>query len=279
MKSGVLTLVCPDRRGIVSPVFSFLCEIGANITEMDQHSTEVTGGTFFMRVAFSFEQGEVDYDGFVSEFGGVVAGMEATWRIFDDAVKLKMGILVSKHEHCLINLLFRVMKDEIGIEVPFVISNHEDVGGIVAAFGVPFFHVPSRSGDRRESEILDLVKNSEGLILARYMQILSPDFLSQYGRDIINIHHSFLPSFKGADPYQQAFDRGVKIIGATGHFVTEDLDEGPIISQEVTHVTHRDGAARMRQVGRDVERVVLAEAVRLYAEHRVFRYGNKTIVF
>jgi formyltetrahydrofolate deformylase len=278
-----LVVVCPDRPGIVAAVSGFLFDRGANITDSAQHSTDPDGGTFFMRMEFVLDvaaQARTELEAaFAREIGGRFA---MDWRFSYSAERRRIAILVSRFDHCLVDLLSRWRRDELGGDVVLVVSNHPDVEETVRSFGVPFEHVPIVPGGKAEAEerLLELLAGHVDLVvLARYMQILSADFLSRIAAPVINIHHSFLPAFVGADPYRQALERGVKIIGATAHYATEDLDEGPIIEQDVARVSHRQGLADVRRVGRDIERTVLARAVTWHIEDRVIVHGNKTFVF
>jgi formyltetrahydrofolate deformylase len=281
MSSARLLVSCPDRPGIVAAISSFLFERGANILDSAQHSTDPADGTFFLRMEFQLEQ----FDMLRSELEGafdreVGRRFSMEWRL--SSGRKKFAILVSRHQHCLLDLIWRWRGDELGAEVVGVISNHRDLASDVAVLGVPFTHVPVESARKAEAEakLLALLQGKvDFLVLARYMQILSPAFLERIGVPIINIHHSFLPAFVGADPYRRAYDRGVKIIGATAHYVTEELDEGPIIEQDVQRVSHRLGVAELKRVGRDIERTVLSRAVLWHSEDRVIVDGRKTFVF
>ena len=281
--SARLVVVCPDRPGIVAAVSSFLFEWGANITDSAQHSTDPEEGTFFMRMEFCLDGLDEVRAKFEEAFEREVAerfGME--WRCSFGAERRRVAILVSRYDHCLLDLLWRWRRDELGAEVVVVVSNHPDLEETVRSFGLPFEHVPVEPGRKGEAEerMLELLAGRvELVVLARYMQILSGDFLRRVDAPVINIHHSFLPAFVGADPYRRALERGVKIIGATAHFVTEDLDEGPIIEQDVERVSHRQGVAELERIGRDIERTVLSRAVRWQLEDRVIVHGNKTFVF
>lgn len=279
-----LLVSCPDKRGIVAAVSQFLFNHNANIISSDQHSTDPEGGRFFMRQEFSLEGLDMTRPQFEKAFSEVVAqpfGME--WSLSYATEPKRMAILCSKYDHCLLDVLWRVRRGEFDCETTMVISNHSDLASDVKAFDIPYHLVPSQKGsDKTESEqkILELLKGqADFVVLARYMQILSADFLAQLGIPVINIHHSFLPAFIGANPYKSAFQRGVKIIGATAHYVTADLDEGPIIEQDISRVTHRDDVKALTRVGRDIERAVLARAVKAHLEDRVLVYQNKTVVF
>lgn len=282
MTQTVLLIQCPDRKGIVARVSEFVFRHDANILSSDQHSTDPEGGWFFMRLVFALDERRVPRAEFERDWGPVAEALGAAWRIHYDDELLRMGVLVSKLDHCLFDLLYRQRSGEIRVAIPIVISNHTECRDLVERYGIPFHHVPMGEGDRRDGErrMLELTRGStDFLVLARYMRVLSREFLDGYGRDIINIHHSFLPSFKGADPYRQAYDRGVKIIGATAHFVTEDLDEGPIIEQMVERVYYKDTVEDLKRKGRNLEKMALANAIHAYVEHRIIRYAQKTVVF
>jgi formyltetrahydrofolate deformylase len=276
-----LLITCPDRPGIVAAVSRFLFESGANITRSDQYSTDPEGGTFFLRMEFTLA--EEQRLGLAERFGLAVAEPFAmTWRLWDASTPKRVAILVSRDGHCLHDLLWRWSQDDLHCEMVGVISNHEDWRADVEAFGLPYHCVPVGPGKKpvAEARMLELLEGSCDLIvLARYMQILSGAFLDRVGVPIINIHHSFLPAFAGAAPYQKAKERGVKLIGATAHYVTEELDAGPIIEQDVVRVTHQDSVAALTRRGADIERLVLARAVGWHCEDRVLRHGNTTVVF
>jgi formyltetrahydrofolate deformylase len=278
-----MLISCPDRPGIVAAVSQFLFAQGANIVEADQHSTDPAGGMFFMRVAFDLpgfaERGEA----LAAAFAPVAAAFAMRWRWAAERPRRRIAVFASREGHCLIELLWRWRSGELPGDVAVVVSNHPDLEEAVAPFGVPFHHVPVEPGARQAAERrqLDAVDRAgaELIVLARYMQILSPAFVDQHPGRIINIHHSFLPAFAGRDPYRQAHDRGVKIIGATAHYVTAELDAGPIIEQDVQRVTHRDDPASLRRVGRQIERLVLARAVTWHLEDRVLVHAGRTVVF
>jgi formyltetrahydrofolate deformylase len=277
-----LLIGCADRPGIVAGVSGFLFERGANIVSSQQYSTDPTGGRFFLRTEFFLEdlqERQRFQEGFAAE---VAARFEMDWHIRWWGERQRLAILVSHHDHCLFDLLWRWRRGELDAEIVAVISNHRDLEDETVAAGVAFHHVPvEHDGKERAQEaMLALLKgNAELLVLARYMQILSGDFLERVGMPVINIHHSFLPAFAGADPYRRARERGVKLIGATAHYVTEQLDDGPIIDQDVVRVDHRQSARDLERVGRDVERLVLARAVSLHLDDRVIVDGQRTIVF
>ncbi len=277
-----LLISCPDRSGIVSTVSSFLYEYNGNILESDQHSTNQNDCTFFMRISFAEEGFQLSSSELETAFKSIAEQFHMQWSIHYSRQRKHVGILVSKYDHCLVDLLWRWKMDELAMEIPFIISNHPDLEPLAAMYGIPYHYFPVKRATREadEQKMLDFIGDRvDFLILARYMQILEPSFIEAYPQRIINIHHSFLPAFIGASPYNQAFQRGVKLIGATAHYVTNKLDEGPIIAQDVIHCDHRDAVDDLIRKGRDVERLVLAEAVRLHTSDRVLAYENKTIVF
>ena len=280
---GRLIVSCPDRPGIIAAVSRFLHEHGANIVESDQYSTDPEGGSFFLRTVFhraglSAMRGDLE-----RRFAAEVARPFAMeWAFSPAGVPKRAAIMVSRHDHCLLDLLWRAGREELDLDVGLVISNHADLAEAVRGFGVPYVHIPvspetKAEAERRQVELL--AGNFDVIVLARYMQILSGAFLDAVGVPVINIHHSFLPAFAGAEPYQRARARGVKLIGATAHYATEDLDEGPIIEQDVVRVTHRLTAEELERRGADVERSVLARAVQWHCEDRVLRDRERTVVF
>jgi formyltetrahydrofolate deformylase len=276
-----LVVSCADRRGIVAAVSGFLLEAGANILRSDQYSSDPSGGTFFLRMEFTLPGGE--RAAMAERFGLLVAQrFEMTWRIWEAASPKRIAVMVSRYDHALQELLWRWRRDELGGEIVSVISNHDDLRGAVESFGLPYHHVPVEKGAKPEAEARHLellVGGCDLVVLARYMQILSGDFLERVGVPVINIHHSFLPAFAGAGPYERAKERGVKLIGATAHYVTEELDAGPIIEQDVVRVDHRDDVGLLVERGADVERSVLARAVRWHCEDRVIAHAGTTVVF
>ncbi|QMW22366.1 formyltetrahydrofolate deformylase [Sandaracinobacteroides saxicola] len=277
----VLTLSCPDRRGIVAAVAGFLSEALCNIIDSAQFGNAETQ-RFFMRVSFADEAAR-GLTGLRRAFAGVAARFGMEWGIHDCAAKLPLLIMASRAGHCLNDLLFRVSIGALPVTVVAIVSNHQDMAGLAATHGVPFHHVPVGPGNKPEAEArlraIHQDSGAAGIVLARYMQVLSGEFCAAMPGRIINIHHSFLPSFKGARPYHQAHARGVKLIGATAHYVTTDLDEGPIIEQEVARVDHGMSADTLAALGRDLETLVLARAVKWHAENRVLMDGSKTVVF
>ncbi len=272
-----------DQPGIIAALSAMVTRVGGNIVAFDQYSDDPTGGAYFCRVVFHRPNFAVDRPSIEAEIGETLAGFDLQWSLTDQSVPKRMAILSSKQDHCLLDLLWRHRRGDLPVTVPMVVSNHTTSAEDVRSFNVPFFHVPSTPGPDKsasEAEILKLlVGNVDFVVLARYMQILSSDFLEKLGVPVINIHHSFLPAFIGAEPYKKAKERGVKLIGATSHYVTTDLDEGPIIEQDTIRVTHADTAAELARRGADVERQVLSRAVLWHAQDRVIRHGNHTIVF
>jgi formyltetrahydrofolate deformylase len=277
-----LLITCADRSGIVQAVSSFLYHHGANITALDQYATDVQGGTYFMRVEFALDRLQDSREVIQRAFADTVARQyHMHWQMSLVSEVKKVGILVSKYDHALLELLWRWSRGLLPCHITHVVSNHEDLRAAVEGFGVPFTVVPVTKDNKPEAEaqIHALFAGNDLVVLARYMQILSADFVDRWPMKIINIHHSFLPAFVGADPYRQAYDKGVKLIGATAHYVTADLDQGPIIEQNVERVSHRYSVEDLRELGEDVERNVLTRAVRWHLEDRVIVHGNKTIVF
>jgi formyltetrahydrofolate deformylase len=288
MAEYVLTLSCPDRVGIVHAVAAYLHQAGCNVLDSQQFADRTVEGSsrFFMRVHVeTLPPAPASADGLHSGFTPVAAEFGLDWELHDVAVRPRVLIMVSKAGHCLNDLLYRRAAESLRIDIPLVVGNHRDLEPLATAHGVAFEHVPvdrePLSVQRAEGRVLDLVSelSIDFVVLARYMRILSPDLCAKMAGRIINIHHSFLPSFKGARPYQQAHAHGVKLIGATAHYVTADLDEGPIIEQEVARVDHTSSPEDLAAIGRDAERVALARAVRWHAEHRVLRHGRRTVIF
>jgi formyltetrahydrofolate deformylase len=281
--TGRLLVRCEDRPGIVAAVSRFLFERGANIAQSDQYSTDPEGGTFFLRMVFHLRGLSASTEEIERQFAAEVGdrfGM--TWSLHDAARPKRVAVMVSRLDHALLDLLWRWRRQELHLDIGLVISNHADLAGDVAPFGVRFEHIPVTKDSKREAEQrqLELLRGPFDLIvLARYMQILSAEFLDAVGAPVINIHHSFLPAFAGAGPYERAKERGVKLIGATSHYVTENLDAGPIIEQDVIRVSHRDDVQALTRLGADIERTVLARAVRWHCEDRVLVSGDTTVVF
>jgi len=276
-----LVVACHDQPGIVSAVSGFLHANGANIIDSSQHSSDPTGGEFFLRMEFAAtpEATLAVEQHFQSE---VADRLAMTWQVWPSDRPKRMAILVSKVDHCLLDLLWRSRRGDLGAECVVVASNHDTLRTAVEPFGVPFVHIPVPDGGKAEAEeaLLErLAGTCDVVVLARYMQILSGDLLARLGVPVINVHHSLLPAFAGADPYRQARERGVKLIGATAHYVTEALDQGPIIEQDVIRVSHRDDVAALRRSGADIERIVLSRAVQWHCADRVIRHANTTVVF
>jgi formyltetrahydrofolate deformylase len=282
--TAVLLLSCLDQRGIVAAVANFIAEHDGNIVHADQHVDLAPDGRemFFQRVEFELDGFAVARQDLETAFAPVAArfGMDVQLRFTD--VRIPTAIMVSRQPHCLADLLVRWSSGELDCDLRIVIANHPDHAGLCAGLGVPYVHLPvTGDSDDQEAAVLAMLAEHavDLVVLARYMRILSPRAIAAYPNRIINIHHSFLPAFAGANPYRQAHDRGVKLIGATAHYATDDLDEGPIIDQETVRVSHRDDVARLTRAGRDLETVVLARAVRAHLDHRVLVFGHKTIVF
>jgi len=283
MKNTAILLVsCPDRKGIVAGIADFVFQHNGNILHADEHADEESN-LFLTRVEFDPADFDVDISQFPQHFAPIAAKFEMQWRLARSGYRPKMVILVSKHDHCLVDLLYRHHSGELRCEIPLIISNHPDNRPIAEFYRIPY-EVAAFSKDNKaeaEQRIAGLLRARapDFLVLARYMQILSNEFVNEYPNRIINFHHSFLPAFVGAKPYHQAFERGVKLIGATSHYVTEVLDDGPIIEQDVIRISHRDSVDDLLQKGRDLEKVVLSRAVRWHIENRVLLYGKKTVVF
>lgn len=280
--SAILLVTCPDRKGIVSAISEFIASHNGNIIHADEHGDADTR-LFLMRIEFDLAEFDIPPADFGSVFQPVAEKFSMKWRLAQSSYPPKMAVLVSKYDHCLVDLLYRHKSGELNCTIPLIISNHPDNQSTADFYGIPYFVVPAGKADKTESErkILTLLKehNPDFIVLARYMQILSNQFVQQFPSRIINIHHSFLPAFIGAKPYHQAFARGVKLIGATSHYVTEVLDDGPIIEQDVARISHRDSVEDLIQKGRDLEKVVLSRAVRWHIENRILVYGNRTVVF
>lgn len=279
---GCLIVHGPDQPGVVATITSLLARHHANIVSLDQYSDNPEGGAFFQRVVFHRPDLVPALPEIQADLADTLQPFGMQWRLTDRSIPKRMAILASTSDHCLLQLLWAHRRGELPVSIPLVISNHTNVAEDVRGFGIPFFHVPSQGPDKSEAErrILEILKdNVDFVVLARYMQIISEDFLDTVGVPLINIHHSFLPAFIGAAPYRKAHERGVKLIGATSHYVTKDLDEGPIIEQDVTRVNHSMTAADLQARGAYVERAVLARAVQWHAEDRVIQHGKHTIVF
>ena len=281
-QNAVLLLSCPDQPGIVAAVADFVFRHGGNIVDAQQH-TDRTDGVFFQRIEFELAGADLARDQIRPAMTDLVErfDMQCEVRFTDDVPRV--GVLVSREGHCLVDLLARSRRGELTVDIPVVISNHSDQAEVASWFDVPFHHLPVTSETKPEQEhAVEQLLEANGVtlvVLARYMQILSPEFCARWRGRVINIHHSFLPAFSGGRPYHQAHDRGVKLIGVTAHYVTAELDEGPIIDQDVTRVSHRDSVDDLRRRGRDLEVAVLARAVRAHVEHRILVHGRRTVVF
>jgi formyltetrahydrofolate deformylase len=285
--SAILLISCPDQKGEVATIADFVYRHGGNILHADEHADEESG-LFLMRVEFDPKDFDIDLSqkdlaDFSKHFAPIAEKFQMTWRLAQSSQRPRMIILVSKYDHCLVDLLYRHKSGELACDIPLIISNHPDNQAIAHFYKIPYavVSVSKENKNQAEAKLHALIAEHrpDFMVLARYMQILSNDFVNRYPQRIINIHHSFLPAFVGARPYHQAFERGVKLIGATSHYVTEVLDDGPIIEQDVVRVSHRDTVEDLIRKGRDLEKVVLSRAVRWHVENRVLLYGNKTVVF
>ncbi len=280
--TATLLVSCPERKGLVPAVAEFLFSHGGDILQTGQHQDK-DQGQFLMRVQWALDDFDLTPDQFPAAFSTVAARLRMNWRVEYSEVPSRVALFVSREDHCLLDLLHRWRIGELRCEIMMVVSNHEDTRGLAEFHGVPFHYVPVNTADKTEGERKQLQLLDENhidlVVLARYMQIISAEFVARYPNRIINVHHSFLPAFIGPRPYQAANERGVKLIGATSHYVTEELDKGPIIEQDVARVSHQYELADLKEKGRDVERMVLSRAVRWHVEHRILVYGNKTVVF
>jgi len=278
--TAVLLIDCPDRKGLVAAVASLLYRYGANITHADQHQDH-EAGLFFMRVEWALEG--FDLAAFRAEFQTAASELRMQWHLKLMSNVPRVAILVSQHLHCLVDILHRQQAGELACTVPVILSNHDNAEPLARFYGVEFRHIPIKSETKQAAEDeqrrLLSAAGIELVVLARYMQVLSPEFVAEYPRRIINVHHSFLPAFVGARPYHAAFQRGVKLIGATSHYATAALDGGPIIEQDVARISHRDQVEDLIKKGRDIEKAVLSRAIAWHLEHRILCYGNKTVVF
>jgi formyltetrahydrofolate deformylase len=280
-QTATLLISCPDQPGLVAKFANFIYANGGNIIHADQH-TDFDTGLFLTRIEWQLDNFNLPRELIDPAFAAIAQPLEAKWQLhFSDSVP-RISIWVSRQDHCLFDLLWRQKAQELGAEIPLIISNHPDLQPISEQFGADFHHIPITQDNKAEQEVkqLELLRhyNIDLVVLAKYMQIIRPEFIEQFSQ-IINIHHSFLPAFTGAKPYHRAYQRGVKIIGATAHYVKPELDAGPIIEQDVVRINHRDNVADLIRKGKDLERVVLARAVRLHLQHQVLVYGNRTVVF
>ena len=280
--TATLLITCPDAKGIVASIAEFLYQHNANILHADQHQ-DAENNLFLMRVEWDLAGFSIDTSAFESAFASIASRFNMHWQLKLSQHKRRVAIMVSQYDHCLADLLHRHKNGELACEIPLIISNHRDTESLAAFYGIDFHYITVNKDNKKEAEaaqfkLFDDYK-VDLIVLARYMQILSPTFVQRYPQRIINIHHSFLPAFVGAKPYHRAFERGVKLIGATGHYVTEVLDEGPIIEQDIARISHRDQVEDLIQKGRDLERIVLSRAVRWHLDNRILPYANKTVVF
>jgi len=281
--SAILLVSCPDRKGVVATIADFIFRNNGNILFNDEHGDEASN-LFLTRVEFDPAEFAFDLSEFAHRFAAIANEFQMDWRLAHSGDRPRIAILVSRFDHCLQDLLYRHQSGELKCEIPLIVSNHPDNQRIADFYRIPYFVVPVEKDNKREAEQQQIALLREHrcdlVVLARYMQVLSPEFTSAVGsQNLINIHHSFLPAFVGSKPYHQAFKRGVKLIGATAHYVTEVLDDGPIIEQDVVRIYHRDTVEQLIEKGRDLEKVVLSRAVRWHVENRVLLYGNKTVVF
>lgn len=279
--TATLLISCPDQKGLVAKIAGFIYSNGGNIIHADQH-TDFTAGLFLTRIEWQIEGFNLPRDVIEPAFRAIAQPLQANWQLhFSDNLP-RIAIWVSRQDHCLYDLLWRQQAGELNAEIPLILSNHPHLKPIADQFGIDYYHLPITPETKaaQEAQQLELLQKYriDLVVLAKYMQVLSANFVEQFPK-VINIHHSFLPAFAGANPYHRAYERGVKIIGATGHYVTQDLDEGPIIEQDVVRVSHRDQVADLIRKGKDLERMVLARAVRLHLQNRVLVYGNRTVVF
>jgi formyltetrahydrofolate deformylase len=281
-QTATLLVCCPDRKGLVAALAQVLYGHGANILDADQH-TDPVAGQFFQRIKFDLSELRTDRTSLETAIGEVADRFGMSWRLADGTQRARMAIFVSKYDHCLYDLLLRQRSGELAADIPLIISNHADLEPVAAQFEIAFHHLPVTKETKRsqEDKAIELMQaaNVDLVVLARYMQILTEDFLGTYPNQVINIHHSFLPAFMGSKPYHRAYERGVKLIGATAHYATADLDDGPIIEQDVVRSSHKDSVEDLVRKGRDLEKLVLARAVRWHLDDRILVYDNKTVVF
>ena len=280
--TATLLITCPDAKGIVAAIADFLYQHNANILHADQHQ-DAENNLFLMRVEWDVANFNLAENDFEPAFAPIASKFNMHWQLKLSQHKTRVAIMVSQYDHCLADLLHRHKSGELACEIPLIISNHRDTEALVKFYGIDFHYIEVNKDNKPAAEAAQFKLfadyNIDLIVLARYMQILSPDFVARYPQKIINIHHSFLPAFIGARPYHRAFERGVKLIGATGHYVTEVLDEGPIIEQDIDRISHRDQVEDLIQKGRDLERIVLSKAVRWHIENRILLYANKTVIF
>ena len=283
MRNITILIHCKDQKGIIAAVTNFILKVEGNITYIDQH-VDVDQNVFFMRLECELMNESWNVESIKTNFQESIANdFDMSWQLYNKDQKPKMALFVSKYEHCLFDILGRYSAGELHLEIPLIISNHKDLKPIADRFNIPFYHVPFTKDNKIEGEKQHIALlqqfDIDFIVLARYMQIITPQLISLYKNKIINIHHSFLPAFPGAKPYHSAFKRGVKIIGATSHYVTEELDEGPIIEQDITRVLHSHSIEDFIMKGKDLERIVLSRAIKLHAERKTMVYSNKTVIF
>ena len=280
--TAILLISCPDRKGLVAGIADFLYRHNANILHADQHQ-DSESGLFLMRVEWELHDFDLEIGQFEQHFAPIAEKFQMQWHLALSASRPRVAIFVSRYDHCLVDLLYRHQAGELHCDIPLIIGNHDDTRWITDSYGIPFQHIPVHKDSKAEAEKTQLAllrhHHIDLIVLARYMQVLSADFIRHYPNRIINIHHSFLPAFLGAKPYHRAFERGVKLIGATSHYVTEMLDDGPIIEQDVARISHRDAIDDLIQKGRDLEKMVLSRGVRWHIENRILLYANKTVIF
>ncbi len=280
MQTYILLFRCRDQKGIVARISDFIFKQDGNIIKANQYTTDPEGGYFFLRIEFTSASSQTGVSSLIESFKPVAREFAGQWNIYNKTQLLRMGILVSDPDHCLLDILYLWKIGELRVDIPFVASNYNTHRAIVEQYNIPFYFIPANKDNRREDEFLSVAQDkTDFLVLARYMLVLSANFLKKYNKDIINIHHGFLPSFKGKDPYSEALKLGVKVIGATAHFVNELLDDGPIISQAVEYVTHDDNLGSLLRKGRNLEKRALTDAILSYIDYRLIRHENKVIVF
>lgn len=280
--TAILLINCPDRKGLVAAIADFLYQHNANILHADQHQ-DAENQLFLMRIEWDLNDFSIAPEAFAEHFAPIAKRFDMDWELKLSQKRPRLAIMVSQYDHCLVDLLHRHQSGELACDIPLIISNHRDTERLAEFHGIPFHHIPVTKETKTEAEAKQFAlfdaHDIDLIVLARYMQILSPEFVKRYPERIINIHHSFLPAFIGARPYHRAHERGVKLIGATSHYVTEVLDEGPIIEQDIARISHRDQVEDLIQKGRDLERIVLSRAVRWHIENRILLYANKTVIF